>query len=74
MTPVVWQNFDESIKAYQGVRLNKGSLQERFEQKLAAATADPRLLATLDWNGMRLILGHFIGLFSNTPAVADDYY
>lgn len=74
LTPVVWQNFDEGIKAYQGVLLNKASLQERFEQKLTAAAADPQLLEALDWSGMRLILGHFIGLFSNTPAVADDYF
>jgi len=56
MTPVQWTGYDTSLRKYQGEVLLKDEIQERFHNRLQACVADPQLLQTTDWFGMRAIL------------------
>ncbi|MBZ4413736.1 hypothetical protein K8640_36470 [Myxococcus sp. XM-1-1-1] len=71
--PVVWRSFDDATSSYQGELSSKAVLQARFSQKVAAASADPSLIKTLDWSGMKLIISRLVGAFSNRPThISDD--
>jgi hypothetical protein len=72
LVPVAWTNYEQVVGSYHGEVTNKAALQQRFAGKLAAAMEDPRLLSTLDWSGMRLILGGLIGAFANEPSIIPD--
>ncbi|PYU03509.1 MAG: hypothetical protein DMG33_16580 [Acidobacteria bacterium] len=51
-----WTGYDTSLRKYQGEVLLKDEIQERFHNRLQACVADPQLLQTTDWFGMRAIL------------------
>jgi hypothetical protein len=63
--PVHWRGFDTAVRAYQGELENKGSLQDKFNQKLAVAVADSKLIQTQDWTGIRAILDMIRHAFEN---------
>jgi hypothetical protein len=63
--PVHWRGFDNAVRAYQGEIENKGSLQDKFHQKLVAAVADSQLIQTQDWTGIRAILDMVRQTFEN---------
>lgn len=63
--PVHWRGFDHAVRAYQGEIENKGSLQDKFHQKLVAAVADSQLIQTQDWTGIRAILDMVRQAFEN---------
>jgi len=56
LVPVQWRGYDEGLKRYQGEVAGKKGIQERFEEKLRRAEADPSIRIEQDWSGMRLIL------------------
>lgn len=72
LIPVVWRNYEDALGTYHGEVSGKALLQQRFDEKLAAAAKDPTLLETLDWSGMRLILSQLLGAFVNEPAIIPD--
>ncbi len=65
LTPVHWRGFDTVVRAYQGELKNKENLQEKFDQKLAAAVAGPKLIQTQDWADIRAILDIVRRAFEN---------
>lgn len=65
LTPVHWRGFDNAIRAYQGELESKGDLQAKFDQKLAAAVANPSAIQTQDWSGIRAILDMVRQAFEN---------
>ncbi len=67
-TPVHWRSFDTAVRTYQGELENKGNLQDLFNQKLAVAVANPKLIQTQDWTGIRAILDTIRQGFENRVA------
>lgn len=67
-TPIHWRGFDTAVRAYQGELENKGILQDKFNQKLAAAVADSKVIQTRDWTGIRAILDLVRQAFENEVA------
>ena len=65
LTPVHWRGFDTAVRAYQGELENKGSLQDKFNQKLAAAVADSKRIQAQDWAGIRAVLDMVRQAFEN---------
>lgn len=63
--PIHWRGFDKAVNSYQGEIEGKGFLQDKFNQKLAAAVADPTLIETQDWRGIRAILDMVRRAFEN---------
>jgi hypothetical protein len=63
--PVHWRGFDSAVRSYQGELENKAALQEKFNQKLAAARADLKLIHVQDWTGIRAILDMLRSAFEN---------
>jgi hypothetical protein len=55
-TPVQWGSMDWGMQRYQGELRDKARLQARFDEKLAAARADPTVIESQDWSGMRTII------------------
>ena len=56
LMPVRWGAMDRGVGRYQGELMDKRVLQDRFEEKLRHAEADPAIIAAQDWSGMMLIL------------------
>jgi len=63
LTRVQWTGYTSKLKQYQGELLNKKRLQERFREKLNAATPEDVDWNSDDWIGMRLILESIFGAF-----------
>ena len=63
--PVHWRGFDSAVRAYQGELENKGSLQDKFNRKMAMAIADSKLIQAQDWTGIRAILDMIRQAFEN---------
>lgn len=55
-TPVQWGSYEPVVQRHYGELHDKARLQKRFEEKAAAAAADPRVIEAQDWSGMRAIL------------------
>lgn len=58
-----WKGYNEALRQYQGEVLNKGGLQDKFDRKLKAALADPKLVEAQDWTGLAAILNAIINAF-----------
>jgi hypothetical protein len=66
--PVHWRGFDAAVHAYQGEIEAKGQVHDRFNQKLSAALANPVLIQSQDWSGIRAILDMVRHAFENDVA------
>lgn len=56
LTPVQWKGYEGAVRGYQGELMNKPALQGAFSRKLKEALANPDLINSQDWEGMRAIL------------------
>jgi hypothetical protein len=65
-TPIQWRGYNETLNQYQGEILRKAELQSRFDEKIKSCQADPRLINSLDWSGMQLILSALRSAFHST--------
>jgi hypothetical protein len=55
LAPVQWKGYVEGVKQYQGGILRKKDLQEAFSRKLAECCADPTIIESKDWSGIRAV-------------------
>jgi hypothetical protein len=54
--PVQWHSYVSGMRQYQGEVVDKAPLMDAYEAKVRAAKADPSMVATQDWTGLRAIL------------------
>lgn len=66
LQPVVWGGYVSRLRAYQGAISGKDRVQERFREKVAAATLRPEVMVDQDWSGLDLVLDHLIDLVRHT--------
>ncbi len=62
--PVMWKGREDRLKRYQGELQERNSLKTAFLRKIADARAQPALIASQDWDGMRLILNSLFDAFN----------
>ena len=55
-SPVQWTGYNQKISAYQGEILNKKTVLDRFEAKLARCEARPDQIGRYDWQGIEAII------------------
>lgn len=77
--PVQWTGYEAAVGAYQGELVSKAQAQDRFWARLKACQADPGVVATTDWRGIRAIFEELFSAFRNLDreqilAGLDDYY
>ncbi|WP_406415198.1 hypothetical protein OH809_43680 [Streptomyces sp. NBC_00873] len=63
LRPVQWRSYSEGSKQYQGEITDKKAVQQAYQEKLARAQADPSVIASQDWTGIRAILDMVIRAF-----------
>ncbi|KOU28535.1 hypothetical protein ADK53_34030 [Streptomyces sp. WM6373] len=56
MRPVQWRSYINGSKQYQGEITGKKEVHDAFHEKLTLAQANPELIETQDWDGIRKIL------------------
>ncbi|MGW1543205.1 hypothetical protein ACWCPM_23695 [Streptomyces sp. NPDC002309] len=56
MRPVQWRSYIDGSKQYQGEITGKKDVQVASQEKLARARANPEVIETQDWDGIRKIL------------------
>ena len=70
LTPVQWLGYDQKLKCYQGVVLNKDNILKDFDEKLARCEARPEEIDSFDWEGIRAILNVMFTAFHEIDAEA----
>jgi len=65
LTPVAWKSYEPAIDDWQGELADKPLLQQRFAEKIRRAKANPALLDSLDWQGIRQIIELAVRAFSD---------
>ncbi|MEU5298575.1 hypothetical protein [Streptomyces umbrinus] len=63
LRPVQWRSFSEGSKQYQGEITDKKAVHHAYQEKLTRAQADPSVIASQDWAGIRAILDMVIHAF-----------
>lgn len=69
LMPVQWRGYNDKVQAYQGVVLEKRTIQDRFREKYRAIRSGSEVNLE-NWTEMNLLLEHLIAELSHLPATS----